>query len=83
MICGYSIFWAIRCEILHGLFALLWCLPSFVALSLMLTTQFRSTWESLMEDFYTRILTWSGIFSLVAGLSFLSHVYADTCGAGF
>ena len=83
MICGYSIFWVIRCEILHGLFALLWCLPSFVALSLMLTTQFRSTWESLMEDSYTRILTWLGIFSLVAGLSFLSHVSADTCGLGF
>ena len=83
MICNFSIGYILRCEILHGLFALLWCFPSFVVLSLMLTTQFRSTWESLMEDSCTHILTLLGIFSLVTGLSFLSHVYADICGLAF
>ena len=78
-IAGYSI----SSVILHGFWALLWCLPLLVALSLMLATRFRPTWDFLMEDSCTRILTLLGIFSLVAGLSFLSHVSADIYGLGF
>jgi len=46
-------------------------------------TRWRSLWESLMEDSFTRISLLVALFLLVLGLSWLSHVFADLFSLGF
>jgi EamA domain-containing membrane protein RarD len=73
----------LRDEVLHGLFAVLWCLPLLVGLLLILTTRWRRYWESMTEDSSTLSLLLLGLVLYVVGLSWLSHVFADALNLGF
>jgi hypothetical protein len=73
----------LKYEVLHGLWAILWCSPLLLVLSLMWITRWRSFWGALMRDSFTRISLLVGLFLLVLGLSWLSHVFADIYGLGF
>jgi hypothetical protein len=73
----------LKYEVLHGLWAILWCSPLLLGLWLMWITRWRSLWESLMEDSFTRISLLVALFLLVLGLSWLSHVFADLFSLGF
>jgi hypothetical protein len=77
------IVWALRDELLHGLWAVLWCSPFLLVLLLILTTRLRCFWESMMQDSLCRILILPAIGLLVVGLSWQSHVFADVHMLGF
>lgn len=79
----FLIGWILVAEVLHGLWAVLWCLPLLLVLSLTLTTPLRGYWESLMQDSLWRTLMLLAIGLLVVGLSWQSHVFADVHGLGF
>lgn len=84
MICGYEIVYLLRCEALHGLFSLLWCLPLLLVCYLTLTTySIGYLAGGNRVDTSWAILKLLGISCLVVGLSFLSHVFADIYGLGF
>lgn len=70
-------------EIMHGLWAVLWCLPLLAVFYLTSITQLRVYWEFLTEDSFTRILLLVAIILLVLGLSWQSHAFADVYGLGF
>ncbi len=73
----------LRDELLHGLWAVLWCSPLWLALWLTWTTRWRAYWESIAQDSFTRILLWLALSCFVLGLSWLSHVFADFFQLGF
>jgi len=81
--CIYSIAEALVFEILHGLWAVLWCSPLLLGLWLISITRLRGYWELIMEDSFTRFLLLLAIGLLVLGLSWQSHVYADSHSLGF
>jgi len=73
----------LRAELLHGLFAVLWCLPLWLGLWLTWTTRWRAYWASVTADSFTRTLLWLALVCWVLGLSWLSHVFADYFRLGF
>jgi len=88
-----------RCEILHGLFSVLVCLPLLLLLLLTLTTLLRvpllllllltlttllrGFWDWIMADSFTRILIWLALGLLFVGLSWRAHYWADMHSLGF
>jgi len=78
-----SIGYSLRCEILHGLFSVLVCLPLLLVLYLTLTTLLRGFWNWTMADSFTRILIWLALGLLVVGLSWRAHYWADMHSLGF
>lgn len=84
MICGYEILHIICCEVVHGLFAISWCLLPVLVLSWILTTCYTrySVGETMGATLWAT-LSLLAISCLVVGLSFLSHVFADTHELGF
>ncbi len=70
-------------EVLHGLWAVLWCLPLLLVLLLISTTPLHGYWESLITDSLWGTLILLAIGLLVVGLSWQAHVFADVHGLGF
>jgi len=84
MICGSTLSHIIYCEVLHGLFAILWCLPLLVVSLWILTTRCTTISNGVSRaDTLWMNLRLLGISLLVVGLSFLSAVYADIYKLGF
>jgi hypothetical protein len=79
----YPIGLILRYEVLHGLWAVLWCLPLWLVLLLTLITPLRGCWTYLMKDSLWRTFTLLAIGLLVVGLSWQSHVFADVHALGF
>jgi hypothetical protein len=79
----YSIGLILKYEVPHGLLAVIWCLPLWLALLLILITPLRGFWAYLMKDSLWRTLTLLAIGLLVVGLSWQSHVFADVHALGF
>lgn len=80
-IAGHPIEYIIQCEFLHATYALLWCAPVLV-LWWILTT-YSQNLSDMMEDSCTKRLVYVGLFSLLVGLAFCSHLYADINKLGF
>jgi len=78
-----SVGYIFRCEILHGLFSVLVCLPLLLLLLLTLTTLLRGFWDWIMADSFTRILIWLALGLLFVGLSWRAHYWADMHSLGF
>jgi hypothetical protein len=73
----------LRDELLHGLWAVLWCSPLLLGLWLTWIIPWRSFWEFLAKDSFTRILLMLALGLWVLGLAWLSHVFADFYQLGF
>ena len=81
MLCGYEISLIVKCLFGHAIFALLCSLP--VLVSWWILTTYSDTFQDMLADSYIQPLMYVGLYILLLGVSFCSHVFADINCLGF